>query len=318
MNIFSRRSFKIIVAVVLTAVLYLHIDAQSLLAIVTSAKLGYIALSVVIVFIVRLLMSERWRLILDNSGIPITFGESVYINLVSSSLGFLFPGGVGADIIKGQHAYKKNNDLSKITTVVLLDRFIGLMTMLLMVFVFSSILLGFSLGEEKVILQIVFLNSLVLLLVSSTSAYIFIKRGDLLKNKLKKIRVLKKLLTKLYCILDEMVLHKSLAIKVLIISIFMQLLRGVLFYYIFKSISVSIDVFYVLAYIPVVFIAMMLPFSIGGIGVRESALFVLFQQFSLSLEQSISSGILFYSTQIFMILPGLLLYAFVPQPQGKR
>lgn len=312
----SRKSFKIVIATILISMLFFYIDTDAIVKILTRAQLKYIGVSLFTVLIIRLFMSLRWKIILDNNYIPISYGESLYITFVSNSIGFLLPGGIGVDLLKGNHAYKKNNNLSKVTTIVLLDRFIGVISMLFLVVVFSFVLIHTTNGGNEKLLRSVLYAAITIILTFFFSIYFFIKCKKIVKNKLATVRLFSKVVTKIYSMLDEVVICKRLAIKIFSISLLMQMLRSLTFYYIFKSILVNIDILYVLTYVPIIFILMLLPITIGGIGVRESAIFVLFKHFGVSLEQSVSSGILFYAVQLFMLLPGFLLYALIPK--GKN
>jgi hypothetical protein len=58
------------------------------------------------------------------------------------------------------------------------------------------------------------------------------------------------------------------------------------------------------AIIPIVFLLMLLPISVGGIGVREGILVVYSGFLGVPTEQAVLAGLSFYFFQIMMLLPG--------------
>ena len=316
---FKKTWVKATLALIFIFILYINTDVTEVIGIVKQVDCIYILLAVLVVFLIRLLMSFRWKLILDENAMPISFAESVYIILVSGSVGFLSPGGVAADFLKGHHAYKKENNLSKVTTVVLFDKLIGIVSMLVLISLFSTILLLSSYQGDQEILAIVSLVSCMMVIALFIGIAVLLKFEQSFKRMFgERIPKVKKVFNMVLNVFKEIALNKALMSKVLILSLLMQLLRSLLFYFILRSLSIDIALINVIAYFPIVFMLMLLPITIGGIGVREGATFILFNQFGVDLEYSISSGLLFYGVQLSMAVLGVMVYFLFSGKYGDQ
>ncbi len=67
---------------------------------------------------------------------------------------------------------------------------------------------------------------------------------------------------------------------------------------------------YFLLFVPIVLFVMMIPISIGGLGVREGTLALLFSAVGVAPVYSVPAGLLWHALQIAALLPGLLLFTF--------
>ena len=94
----------------------------------------------------------------------------------------------------------------------------------------------------------------------------------------------------------------------LALSAGIHLLSCVTIFFIGNTIGAQIPLYYYLVFIPVVGIVSMLPVSIGGLGVRETAFLTLFGSVGLSAEQSVSLSLLWYAMLLLGGVPGLTLY----------
>lgn len=85
-----------------------------------------------------------------------------------------------------------------------------------------------------------------------------------------------------------------------------QILRGVEFYLIFKAIGVDIGLTAMLIYSPLVFLLMLLPVSIAGLGVREGSFYLFLTPYGVSVDAIVAAGAIFHVLGILMGLPGAL------------
>ena len=84
-----------------------------------------------------------------------------------------------------------------------------------------------------------------------------------------------------------------------------QMLRVILFYVAALMIGESPAFHYLVAFVPIVMFAALLPISIGGIGVREGGLVFLFAQFGvMGSAPAFTIGILTFVSGLISTLPG--------------
>jgi uncharacterized protein (TIRG00374 family) len=126
--------------------------------------------------------------------------------------------------------------------------------------------------------------------------------------KSKKIKKMRDTLTKLGTSLKDLSDFENILVPIFVISLIVQLFRCVLFICIYQSIGAQVNFVYYLLFIPIVFVLMLIPLSVGGLGVRESALIFLFSFAGVPSETSLSAGFIFHVLQLMALIPGLIFF----------
>lgn len=299
---------KITLGLIVVAAILFFVDLETLWLSVRQADLIYFSLALSVVFILRVLMSIRWKVILNEEKIEITFMQSLYINLVSQSAGFISPGGIGADFVRGGSLYNQQKDLKKTARLLLLDRIIGIVGMLSVAClgtIYAMLFLNYADNRE---LQITFSFCLVMLLGIALAPW-FVRLTHRFLERVSLPRVFGKIIKAMNDILGHQYPKRIIA-RLFGISVLMQVFRGGVFLLLFFAISVELEPLIVFALTPVVFIMMLIPIGIGGFGVRELSTYFLFQGFGVTLEQCVAVGLLFYALQVLMVLPGAAMLLF--------
>ena len=108
--------------------------------------------------------------------------------------------------------------------------------------------------------------------------------------------------------LQQTDIHITGLITLTLLSISVQLIRSLVFMFIFLGLGADVNIIYYFIFTPIIFILMLIPISIGGLGVRESALFAFFGPLGLSIATCTVSGLIFHALQLLMIIPGILIF----------
>lgn len=80
------------------------------------------------------------------------------------------------------------------------------------------------------------------------------------------------------------------------------------------AVQTPLSVIQAISIVPLVLLSMMIPLSVGGWGIRESAAAVLWPVVSLTAEAGIATSILYALVSLLACLPGLFLLALPQQP----
>lgn len=306
--------FKFVLTVAFIWFVYTQIDLQSLLATLKKTHLHWLFLALFIYVLNRFLISLRWKVILTAYGFPITFLKVAKIIFVSMPAGFITPGGAGADLARGYQLSKQHGGTADVAGSIVIDRLIGLYSMF-----FVAIAAAFIspplryLEETKIVLS---LCVLALVFGGLVGVWILKKFGHRINLSFspKLDSLVKKLVNAL---VGNNVLQKTF-IPITLISLVIQLGRCVLFYVIFLSLGVQLDFVYFLVLIPLVYIFLFLPISLGGFGMREASLLVLFAQLGVREEISVSAGLIGYSLEMIMLLCGIFIFLFDKQEKQSE
>jgi uncharacterized protein (TIRG00374 family) len=102
--------------------------------------------------------------------------------------------------------------------------------------------------------------------------------------------------------------HKVALFNVFLVSIFFQMNRIVITYIISLALGIDISFAYWIIIVPLVTLATMLPFSIGGLGVREGSFVFFLGQLSVNVSTAFLLSLVIFFLGSLLVLPGLILY----------
>jgi uncharacterized protein (TIRG00374 family) len=114
--------------------------------------------------------------------------------------------------------------------------------------------------------------------------------------------------------LDRFRRHPAAAAGVILTGFAYQLAVVVAAWMAVEALGLKIGWAPILAFLPVVAIAQALPFSIGGLGIREGALFLFLQPLGVTSAQAITLGLLIYAMNLAVSLLGAPAFAVGARP----
>jgi uncharacterized protein (TIRG00374 family) len=251
-------------------------------------------------------MAIRWKMLLGFYQIRASILKLVEIMFVSNAVGHLLPSGIGADIIRVYELSKSKGSTDKVLASVFLDRVFGLISMLLVAFLAA----WYANITGQIGWAIPLLISTAVLLAPAgfiIARYSFSKniRLDTSRELLIKIT---DFYNKFISALRQTAIPAYGYIVLILLSFFVQFIRSLVFLFLFIGLGADMPVVNYFIFIPIVFILMLLPISIGGLGVRETALFAFFGPYGLSVATCTVSGLIFHALQLVMIIPGLIIF----------
>lgn len=305
-----RNSFWKIVRLVFGVALLVYFIAQigvdGLMEQLRSADPGWVGAAFVIMIAVRILMAMRWHCVLASQGIEVSLLEIVRITFVAIFVGRFLPGTVGSDVVRGYELISRQGQPAGVLTTLVLDRFIGACT----TFLIAAI--GAFLIEDNPPVQRLAVPLFVVLVLTiaawfMSSAIV----GWLEKLKFGGQSSLYSAWCKLTAILRSLTDAKrmrSILPRMLIYSTAVQMLRCTVYYCLFRSLGAQVTVVDCMVFVPLVYVVIMLPISIGGIGTGQAALIYLYQMMGVATSVSLTAGILADVLRFAVALPGLLFW----------
>ncbi len=240
----------------------------------------------------------RWHILLGAQNVDSKVSFLFKSYLVATFFNHFLPSTVGGDSVRAYDSYRLGKDKADAFAVVIVDRFMGLLTLL----IFVIISMFFT---DKITEKIPDLGLWVALLIAGFLGIIWfvftpdLKIFEYLKNSGNKI--IAKIGSLLYKIANafwQFSSKKSILFKALLLSIILQ--TNVVFYYYLISVGLhfSIPFYNFFLIVPLTIFIMMLPISVNGIGLRENALYFFFSFYGILKSQSIA----FAWTEFAMLL----------------
>jgi uncharacterized protein (TIRG00374 family) len=307
---------RILVSGVLLVAIVSTLNIKEILAVSAKADMLWLLMALMITLLIRVMTAVRWQVILTTYRLPVSLRELIPIIFVSNTLGHLLPGGVGADIIRGHQVSKKyqHQQVAEVSATIILDRIIGFFSMFLLALLGAVIAWFLGLSNQLII-------PLVLLNIASIFGFIAVNflhgRVARIAPKKGKLADIWRKLSRLVRASTNISMIRQILWRIFVISMVVQLLRCLNFWMIYQSLGASVPAIYFLIFIPLVFVVMLLPISIGGFGVREGALLYFFSTVGIDSEISVAAGFLFYVLQLLAFFPGLIFLLF-PAAAGTQ
>lgn len=254
----------------------------------------------------------RWNMLLKAQGIKISKWALIRSYLIGIFFNNISPGTIGGDIYRIYDiSHQWRGSLEQVTSSVLVERALGFFVLFL--FAFFAILLG---SIQKDVSAYFWLVAALLGGVIFIAWIITSKTGRNIGNlvfrfpMLIKIRERAKKFHQAFLAYQH---HKKEFFGAFLLSLLLQI--NFIFYYYLIGLSFGREMIQVkwldyFVIIPIVSFIMLIPFTIGGIGIRENAFDLFFQPFNVSTSISVAYSWIDYGLRLFMSLIGGIIYAF--------
>ncbi|MCB0422835.1 MAG: flippase-like domain-containing protein [Bdellovibrionales bacterium] len=261
---------------------------------------------VIFIYLTFVVNTYRWVLIMKSRHLNISLKEALPLTYIGQFFNFAIPGGVSGDVIKGYYLLKGNTEKKlPAATSIIVDRYIGLISMIL--FGAFSLLLntGAIEGSKKlqgiaifIVLLLVFLIALTILMISEKTFNN--KIATYLVNLMpfsEKIRSLQK---ELYSYRH----NSKILLSALSLSFVSQLSTILTFYVSGLAMGYNISFASHFFVIPVALVITAIPVSPGGIGFGQ-AVYLLLYNLTLGSDSSIGPDLI-TSLQGYSLLWGFV------------
>ena len=281
----------------------------SVFAVISESSTSLLILAFSLFFVGYLITAFRWRTLIRVQG-----GDAPIFFLVRSFMVALFfnnflPSTVGGDVVRMYDSWRLGNNKSDAVTVVLVDRFLGVIVLLW----FALLSLIF---DEAVAGAVPFIG----VWVAASLAGIGIATWLILKIPVSTTQMLSsakssgvarigRILEKVHRSFQAYRHARSAVLGALMLSVLLQINVVVCFILIARSIGIEVPVESMFLIIPVALFTMMLPISINAIGVRETVFVFLFSLYGIENIEALAFAWLAYGLTLSQGILGGIVFA---------
>ncbi len=286
-----------LVTLLLLGLIFRAIDLTDFQQALAEARWPFLALAALTLVVQRLLMAHRLQRVAKMFDTPPSYHDSIAMILTSSLAGFALPGGIATDVVRGYQLNSLIRNPKNAISAVLLDRFFGVLS-ILGIGAIAGWLAGDGLaGHYR------WFPLLTLVLVGCGLLFARPVMRALKATALYGIGLVRKAMTLAQTLLDALSLHAG-TIHLFVVSLIIQLLRCLIFFWLFAAMSVEVSAGHVFVFVPVMFILIMIPVSVGGLGVREGILVLMFAPMGVEIERLVLVGFASHLLEFVTTLPG--------------
>lgn len=293
---------KIIITVSLLWFVASQIEYDGFQAVINEANNLYLGLALAFHTIAFLILSVRWWLLLKSQIIDCAYSDifsGYYLGLFFNNL---LPTGVGGDVVRILRLRKNGLDTKSLVSSTIVDRIIGLSSIVAM-----GTVAFLTLPEiQKYINPVLAIGVVFSLCI--VMFYLFLSRkSPEIVNRLSIRYKDKKLLSMILDAIQVVLEYRKSRTTVLAsfcLSLVAQHLVIISYIMIGFSLNISLSSAIYFSIVPIVFVTTSLPISIGGLGIRETTLVTLLTLFAVDKQAAITLSLLYFLTIVVITAPG--------------
>lgn len=308
----GRESLKLLITTALLIFLFYKVPVEEVFNIVRNIEIKNFYLSIILFFLYYAFFSIRWKYLLCSQKIEISLLQSYLFIHIAFFFNNFLPSGLGMDVVRSGYAGGRKN-FEKALGASLMERVLGMIGMM-----FIGVLAIFPIRSEFIYLAIfyVFLIVLIFLLY----ILIFSLNLEWIKKKLISIKFLNlgESLRTFYHAIKIYGKKKKVVGIGIVYSLLVQITIILINFLLSKSLGINLPFISIIAYIPLITIISLIPVTINGLGMRESAYVFLFSYYGIAREQALSLSLLFFATSVIASLVGGFLFIFIRRQNHKE
>jgi uncharacterized protein (TIRG00374 family) len=286
-----------------TAYLVWRIDVGETADVLADVNVAYFLGAVAIMLGTVPAMAWRWRLLLAARGIRDRLAWLVRAYLVSYTAGQILPTAVGGDAVRiFETARRHPGRTGDVAGSVLLERALGGTATLALAGVGFLLAVGrYDVGAYLWIEAAFAVGTIVLaVLFFSRAVRRPLRRAVPLLRRLRLERPLRAVYEGIHAYRD----HAGLLAAVTVLTLGLQAVRVLAIWLAAEAagVELSVRVYYVMG--PLLFLVMLVPFTVNGLAVREAFFVSFLGTLGVAAEPAFAAGFLFFLVTIAMALPG--------------
>jgi glycosyltransferase 2 family protein len=298
-------ALRVIASGIMLGLLLPRVELSSLLPSWDRRAAIWLGLALAVTLLGLVLSTLRWRAVLVVLGLRTRMRTLFGYYLAGQFVGNFLPSTVGGDVLRVARLSAANGERPGSFASVVLERLTG--WLVLPVLIIAAMLINPTLahlGTASTVAVLLAVATLALL-VSVVLAAMSPRLGGRLTGS----SGWRRFAGAVHLGLATLRSHPAAAAGVLLTGFAYQLVLVLAAYFAALSLGLSVGPTAILAFMPAVAIAQVVPVSLGGLGVREGAFVLFLQPLGVSIEQAIALGLLVYGLNLVVSLLGAPAFA---------
>lgn len=309
--------FKLAVSLGLLAVLFARTDLGSLWLSVKTASLPWIVVALGLYMVQMLVATWRWWLLLKVQTVPVPGRRLLGSYLVAAFFNNFLPSNIGGDVIRIRDTSKPARSKTLAATVVLTDRYIGLLGLVLVAATGATLAAGAGGGAVPVLPSWLWAGFLLATLVPAPA--VVAPAG--VSRALQPLTVFHPewvggQISKLTEILGRFRERPAALLQTFLGAVVVQGMLVVFYAAVARSLNIPISMANLAVIVPISFVVQMVPVSVNGFGVREAAFSFYFTRIGLPIHSAMALSLGATAVVMFFSLSGAVIYVARRHPKG--
>ncbi len=267
-------ALRLIMSVVILAALFTQVSLHDVVDNLRRVSLGFVLFAWCYYALCQWISAYRWQVLLRAKDVHVPLSQLFSYYMIGMFVNNFMPGSIGGDVVKSYYLFKRTRKLEITVVSVFLERFAGLLGLCLLAII--ALVIGYQYLQSPMVVASVVGSAVILVLIVVVLWQ--------LPNLAARVPLVSRLAPKhiresaseLYIALASYRHHVPTLFVAIGISTVLQLLLAA--YYAIASIAmgIPINLIYFLLFLPAVTLVSLIPLSLGGLGIRETAMVILF------------------------------------------
>ena len=293
------------------ALVVMRSDAHGLIEALRNTRVAYLPLAVAASFAVTWLMAYRWRAILGARGLHFKTGRLFVYYLIGIFFTSFVPGGgVSGDVARLIYVDREVRDKALVLSTLVYERLVGVFTLLLIGLAATLMTRAGGQTEPIIYASEAILALAFIAIATLMSGYVSSRLARLIRATGRRIRIARvaEAAARTLESISELRRDGALLLRTSMLSVLIRIVWSLGCYVVAWAMGLPIGLLTLFAFISLVDIVRLLPISVGGLGVREWSVIVLFATLGITREQALTFSILAFAPIYLNAIVGGLLY----------
>lgn len=286
--------FRIIVSLSILALLISRINVNGIVTHLKTIDPNFLILAIVFFILYICTWALRWHVFIRDTQVPISYLETIRTLLIGFALSLFLPSSVGADVGRTLDLARTKVQKVAILSTVLMDRMVGLIAVVGCAVVALAVA-----GHRYVTLDIlVVIIATAFVLGASWRFFFHVPFMNRFKGLLEIHSITRRFSRKIrdiYKTLYFMQKKRKLFITAIVISVITSLFEILSVLMLSYAIGDRFNSVYFFIFMPIIWVILVIPISIGGLGLREAVFVFFFTQIGMTSEHAITVSLLYYA-----------------------
>jgi uncharacterized membrane protein YbhN (UPF0104 family) len=302
---------KVIVSVVLLWLLFRRTDVERLWVQARSASLMWLAVALGLYFVMILASVWRWGQLLSAQHVSVPRTKLVASYLVATFFNNFLPSNIGGDVVRIRDTVGPARSRMLATIIVLIDRALGLIGLLAVAAVGSTVALALGTGGAMPVRPLLIWAGLAMMLGSFVTAVVAPTLVTRLFHPLRLVhrQWIDARLERLTVALGKFRASPGALFNGFVGAVIVQAVLVGFYAAIASSLHIPISSAHLAVLVPVSFLVQMLPVSVNGFGVREATFSYYFLRLRLPIESALVLSLLGAGLTLLFSISGAIVYS---------
>jgi glycosyltransferase 2 family protein len=302
-----RIAIKVALSSAVLGYLIWQIDLTRTIDEIASAN-GWLVLAALAVFAASTVgMAWRWQLLLISRGLAEPLRWLINLYFIGYAATQVLPTGIGGDALRiVEHSRRRPGRTGEVAAAVLLERVLGAAGVLVMV----AIGLVFAVGRIDNVRFLILVEAVSVVLVGCGFFLLFSQRArrrlGFLGRAAARLRI-ERPARSLYEAMHAYRERPRTIVVVVLVSVMLQFVRIISIWLCGEAVGLDLSLLVYVILGPLLFLVMMVPFTINGLGVREAFFVAFLGRFDVDADAAFATGFLFYAVTLATAIPGAII-----------